>query len=360
MIPALLAGNAVILKPSHRCQKTAAMITALLTEHLPPHLFAVVDGTADAACELMSSGIDAVCFVGSEEAGRDVAAACARNFIPCSLEIGGKNSAIVLDDAPIERTARGIVWSAFCNAGQSSASIQRVFVVRSIADDIVNRIVAVTRTLRPGVDYGPIVVEERIDRVSKQLAQAVENGAEILIGGMPEPGSNLFPLTVVSVPNSDTSLVRDETFGPVLPIVPVDSAEQALEEVNRLGAGLAVSVWTGRTRSGRDLARRLRAGVVTVGNHGFTAAIPALPWASVGQSGSAVVHSPLAMTSYTRPKVTVIDRSKKSKELWWHPYDATLRKILLSSAMLRAGGMWKRTAAFFCLLVLIPKRWFGR
>ena len=362
-IPAILAGNAVVLKPSHCCPRTADLIASLFTDTLPPHLVTVLRGGADTAQELIAKGVDAVCFTGSSKAGREVAVACARDFVPCSLEIGGKNPAIVLGDARIERTARGLVWAAFSNAGQSSASVERVFVVRSIADKLIDRVVAVTKTLQPSVDYGPVLVDERVEMVASHLSEAIDSGAEILTGGVPEQGSRLLAPTVVRITGNETSFTRlliEETFGPVLPIVVVDDAEQAIEMANALPSGLAASVWTKRTRLGRVIARRLRAGVVTINNHGFTTAMAALPWASVGRSGNAIVHSPLALDSYTRPKLTLIDRNRRSRELWWHPYDRTLRRVAVQFARMVSGGFFGRIGAFFNLLWLVPKRWFGR
>jgi acyl-CoA reductase-like NAD-dependent aldehyde dehydrogenase len=361
MIPALLAGNAILFKPSDRTPLTANLVASLFADVLPPDLLTVLVGGADVGRALVRAGVDAVCFTGSVTSGRDVAVACARDFVPCSLELGGKNPAIVLDDAPIERTAQGIVWAAFANAGQSSASIERVYVARPIADKLTERIVAITKTLRPEIDYGPLAVDERMEIVTHQLSEAVKQGAEVLTGGAPEAtGSRLFPPTVVRLADHDATLLREETFGPVLPIVAVDDAEQAIERANALPQGLTASVWTSHPRKGQTLARRIRAGVVTINNHGFTASLPAAPWSGVGHSGNAIVHGPFALEGYTRPKLTLTDGCRRSRELWWYPYDDTFRRLLLQTARMRSGGWFGRIAAFFCLLVLLPKRWLGR
>ncbi len=361
VIPALLAGNAILFKPSSRTPRTTNLIVSLFADVLPPDLLTVLVGGADVGRELIRAGADRVFFTGSMASGRDVAVACAREFVPCSLELGGKNAALVLDDAPIERTAQGIVWAAFAGAGQSSASVERVYVVRAVADKLTERIVAVTKTLRPEVDYGPLATEERVAIVSRQLEEAVRQGAEVLTGGAPDTtGARIFPPTVVRLSHHAATLLREETFGPVLPIVAVDDVDKAIELVNASPQRLTASVWTGRTRRGRSLARRMRVGVVTINHHGFTASIPAAPWSGVGHSGNAVVHGPLALEGYTRPKVTLTDGCRRSRELWWYPYDDTFRRLLLQTARMRSGSWFGRVAAFMTLLVLLPKRWLGR
>jgi acyl-CoA reductase-like NAD-dependent aldehyde dehydrogenase len=361
LIPALLSGNAVIFKPSEVTPEAASLIASLFDGILPVDLLTIVQGGADVGQALIHSGVDAVAFTGSLATGRHVALACAQHLLPCSLELGGKDAAIVLGDANIERAARGIVWGAFTNAGQNCASIERVYVVRSVADKLIERVVTITKSLRANHDYGPITTQAQLELVSMHLAEAVHHGAEVLTGGPPEDDSRLFSPTVVRVKDEAVELLRTETFGPILPIVVVDDEEQAITRANDTPYGLTVSIWTRRHAKARTMAARLRAGVVTINTHGFTAALPMAPWTGVGHSGHGVVNSAFALDGYTRPRFVLTDRRRGVRELWWYPYDDTLRRLALQMARMRGGaGFFGRIAAFFALLLLLPRRLFGK
>jgi acyl-CoA reductase-like NAD-dependent aldehyde dehydrogenase len=287
--------------------------------------------------------------------------ACAERLIPTSLELGGKDAAIVLKDCNVERTARGLVWGAFTNAGQNCASIERVYVDKAVVDRLVPRVVALTKELRAGVDTGVLTTTRQCDIVRGHLADALASGAEILAGGAPEAGSLAFPPTVVKVSNEDTPLMRDETFGPILPIVTVDDEADAIRRVNASRFGLTTSIWSKRVNHAHDLAKKLRSGVVTINNHGFTAALPAAPWTGAGDSGSGVTNSPHALAELTRARFVLEDRSSSKSELWWYPYTPALRTIAYAMARARGGaGFFGRIAAIFALIVAFPKRLLGK
>ena len=361
IIPALLSGNAVVFKPSEVTPEAGNLVASLFQKIIPDNLLSVVQGGADVGQAIIDAGVDTVSFTGGVSSGRKVAVACAERLIPCSLELGGNDAAIVLADARIERTAQGIVWGAFTNAGQNCASIERVYVVRSIADKLIERIVAITKTLRAEHDFGPVTTQAQCDIAAKQLASAVDKGAEVLTGGPPEPDTRFFSPTVVRVSDESIELLRDETFGPILPIVVVEDENQAIERANDSPYGLTASIWTRRVRKGQALARRMRAGVITINNHGFTAALPMAPWSGLGQSGHGVTNGPFALDSYTRPRFILTDRRGAARELWWYPYNDTLQRLALQMARMRGGaGFFGRIAAVFALLVLLPKRLFGK
>jgi acyl-CoA reductase-like NAD-dependent aldehyde dehydrogenase len=301
-----------------------------------------------------------VVFTGSVATGRKIAVACAERLIPTSLELGGKDAAIVLKDCNLERTARGLVWGAFTNAGQNCASIERVYVEKPIADTLVPRVVALAKELRPGVDTGVLTTERQCDIVRSQLAKAVDAGAEVLAGGPPEEGKLDFPPTVVKVTDEDTPLMQDETFGPILPIVVVGDEEEAIRRANASRFGLTTSVWTKRINHAHEIARRLKSGVVTINNHGFTGAVAAAPWTGTGESGTGITNSPHALAELTRVRFVLEDRSSAKSELWWYPYTPVLRTIVYAMAKMRGGaGIGGRIAAIFELLGALPKRLFG-
>jgi acyl-CoA reductase-like NAD-dependent aldehyde dehydrogenase len=361
LVPALLAGNAVVFKPSEITPRSGALVASLFEGLLPQDVLTVVQGGADVGQALVDADVDLVVFTGSVATGRRVAIRCAERLIPCSLELGGKDAAIVLKDAHVERTARGLVWGAFTNAGQNCAAIERAYVERAIADKLIERIVALTKELVPGVDTAVMTTEAQCDKVRRHLEQAIAGGAELLAGGAPAPGSNAFVPTVVKVANEDIALMREETFGPILPIVIVDDVDDAVARVNASRYGLTTSVWTRRTSYAQELATRLPGGIVTINNHAFTGAIAQAPWTGTGDSGWGVTNSPHALAELTRPRFILVDRSSAKRELWWYPYTPVLRKLVFAMARARGGaGLFGRLAAIFDLLTAIPRRLFGR
>jgi acyl-CoA reductase-like NAD-dependent aldehyde dehydrogenase len=360
LVPALLAGNAVLFKPSEVAARSGALVASLFAGLLPDGVLQLVQGGGDAGQALLAEGIDLVVFTGSVATGKRIAVACAERLIPTSLELGGKDAAIVLKDCNLERTARGLVWGAFTNAGQNCASIERVYVDKAIADKLVPRVVALAKELRAGIDTAVLTTHRQCDIVRRQLAEARASGAELLVGGEPEAGSLAFAPTVVKVTDEDTPLMRDETFGPILPIVVVDDEEDAIRRANATRFGLTTSVWTKRVNHAHDLAKRLRSGVVTINNHGFTAALPAAPWTGFGDSGSGVTNSPHALAELTRVRFILEDRSSSKRELWWYPYTPVLRRIAYAMARARGGaGFFGRIAGWLSVIAALPKRLVG-
>jgi len=318
---------------------------------------------------LCSADVDLVVFTGSVASGRKVARACAEKLVPCSLELGGKDAAIVLADANLERAANGIVWGAMMNAGQNCAAIERVYVEASVAKELTEKIVAATKALR-AEDVGPLTTSAQRAIVARHVSGAKKGGAEVLVGGgeddvespyratSDEKGYAYAP-TVVAVADDESDLMREETFGPVVPIATVASADDAVKRANASKYGLTASVWTKSAKRGEEIAKRLRAGVVTINNHSFTGAIPAAPWSGHGETGYGITNSALALEALTRPRFVLVDRSRGKKELWWYPYTPALRTIALAMAVLRSGtaGLFAKVGAFFRLLGGFSKRW---
>lgn len=361
LVPAVLCGNAVVLKPSEFTPRTGRMIVSLFAGLVPNGLVALVIGDGTAGKTLIESGVDAVSFTGGVASGRRVAASCGEQLIPCSLELGGKDAAIVLADANVERAANGVVWGAFTNAGQNCAGIERVYVEAAIAQRFVRRVVELTNALALRGDMGRMTTGSQAGVVQAHLNEAVAAGGQVLCGGAPETPGQDIPPTVVLLETEDVALMRDETFGPVLPIVVVANAEDAIARTNRCRYGLTASIWSKKVRKAEKLARRLEVGVVTINNHAFTAALPMAPWSGVKASGSGVTNSSFSLDGYTRPFFVLSDRKGSARELWWYPYGPTLRRLGLAMAKLRGGaGFFGRIAAFLALLILLPKRLLTR
>jgi len=337
IIPALLAGNAVVFKPSEVSPRAGKLVVELFEGLLPKGVLGLVQGGGEAGAVLCEANVDLVVFTGSVSAGRRVAHACAEKLIPCSLELGGKDAAIVLADANLERAARGVVWGAMSNAGQNCAAIERVYVEKAIAEKFSAKVAELTKALRFGEDVGPLATEAQRTIVATQVDTAKKSeGAKVLAGGDKLEKGYGFAPTVMSIESDDTPLMRDETFGPVLPIRIVASVDEAVERANDSKYGLTASVWTKNIERGRAVAARLRAGVVTINNHAFTGALPQAPWSGYGETGYGITNSPLALDALTRPRFLLVDTSRGARELWWYPYTPALRTIASSFAKLRS------------------------
>ncbi|HEX7601538.1 MAG TPA: aldehyde dehydrogenase family protein [Polyangiaceae bacterium] len=362
IVPALLAGNAVLFKPSEISPRCGALIDELMAGLLPDNVFSVVQGGGDVGGALCSAeDVDLIVFTGSVRTGRKVAAACAERLIPCALELGGKDAALVLADADLDRAANGIVWGALTNAGQNCAAIERVYVVKEVAEAFTKKVVEAVKGLKEG-DVGPLTTEAQRTIVSEHVDAAKEAGAKVLCGGEKLKEGYGYAPTVLSVDTDDLAVIRDETFGPVLPIRIVADTAEAIERANDSRYGLTASIWTKNLAKGEELAHELRAGVVTINNHAFTGALPGAPWSGFGETGYGITNSPFALEGLTRPRFILVDRSRGAREVWWYPYTPILRTIALAFAKLRSGstGIGGKISALFTLIGALPKRMKGK
>jgi acyl-CoA reductase-like NAD-dependent aldehyde dehydrogenase len=358
IVPALLAGNAVVFKPSEVSPRAGKAVVDLFEGILPENLLALVQGGGDVGAALCNGGVDLVVFTGSVRTGRAVAHACAEKLLPCALELGGKDAAIILADADVNRAANGVVWGALANAGQNCAAVERVYVEKPIADAFIAKVKEIAGKLKTPEDVGPLATEAQRQTVEDHVGKAKEAGAEVLVGGKSTDKGFGFEPTIVKIDSDETDLMREETFGPVLPIRVVESADQAIELANTSKYGLTASVWSKKIKRAEQVASRLRAGVVTINNHAFTGALPAAPWSGVGESGYGITNSPLALEALTRPRFVLVDKSGAAREMWWYPYTPALRTIVLALATLRspAKSLFAKIGALFRLLGAFPKR----
>ncbi|RME29411.1 MAG: aldehyde dehydrogenase family protein [Deltaproteobacteria bacterium] len=339
LVPALLAGDTVVFKPSEHSPRTGALIAELCAQVLPEGVVELVQGGAEVGAALVEAAPDAVVFTGSVATGRRVAAACAERFVPCSLELGGKDAALVLVDADLDRAVEGICWSAFAFGGQNCAAVERCFVDARIHDEFVDRLVARTRQLRPLLDVGPLITPAQLDRVQAHVADAVARGARIACGGTaPGPGWYHEP-TVLTAVRDDMAVMTEETFGPVLPVAAFDDLDAVVDRIDASPFGLTASVWTRSLELGEAIACGLDCGVVTINNHGFTGALPSAAWGGTGWTGHGTTGSRHGLAHLVRPRTVVVDASRRSRELWWFPYNHALSTAVSGLVELsRRGG----------------------
>jgi len=330
-VQALMAGNAVVLKPSEITPFVGQALAKLLADAgLPDGVFQLVTGDGGTGAALVDAGCDKISFTGSVRTGRKIGEACGRALIPCTLELGGKDPMIVCDDADLERAARGAVWGAFSNAGQICMSTERVYVSERIAEPFIARVVELTRELRQGpetegeVDVGAITSPAQLEIIERHVADAVARGARVRTGGRRNPAfaGLFFEPTVLTGVDHDMAIMREETFGPCLPIQVVRDEEEALRLANDTSFGLQASVWTRDSGKGKRLANRLEAGGVVVDDCMVTYAMAESPFGGRKESGIGRVNGELGLKSYCHVQSIVLPRLRPKREMLWYPYRA--------------------------------------
>lgn len=318
LLAALVAGNAVVLRPDEQGSFTALWAVALLrAAGLPPDLLAVVTGPGPVLGPALIDAADFIMFTGSTRTGRVVARQAAERLIGCSLELGGKNPMIVLDDADLDAAAEGLVRGAFAGAGQVCVSIERVYLPRAMFDDFAARLVQrvaamhISPALAYGVDMGSMTVERQVVAVEAHVADAVARGATLLTGGhrLPELGPLFYAPTVLTGVTRDMALFGEETFGPVVALYPYDTVDAAVALANDTPYGLNASVWSRRPRRALAVARRLRAGTVNI-NESYAATWTATssPIGGMRQSGLGRRHGAEGLLKYTEAQTIAVQR----------------------------------------------------
>lgn len=324
VVPALLAGASAVVKPSDLTPLTvSAAIRGWEEIDAPPVLACVTGGRGTGAAVV--DEVDFVQFTGSTRTGRTIATRAAERLIPCSLELGGKDAMIVLADADLERAANAAVWGGFCNAGQMCTSVERVYVEAPVYEEFVDLVTEKTRTLRIGapghdftIDMGPLVSPDQADLVARHVSDALISGATALVGGGRD-GNLVEPTVLVDVDHT-MACMREETFGPTLPLMKVADENEAITLVNDSLYGLSASVFSGDPTRAAAVARRLEVGAVNVNDvfaNLFAAPVPMSGWKTSGIGARMGDHG---LLKYTRTQAIVTTRLTPERELQWYPY----------------------------------------
>jgi succinate-semialdehyde dehydrogenase/glutarate-semialdehyde dehydrogenase len=368
ILMALASGNTVVHKPSPLASLIALRTRALMSAAgLHEDVLRVVPGPGEIGARLIDAGVDYVSFTGSSDVGARVAEACGRRLIACHMELGGTDPAIVCADAPLDRTVNALIWGGFGNAGQSCAAIERVYVHESLHDALVARVVERVRALRPGnpisteCDLGAITDSARLAVIERHVADAVARGARVLCGGRRRDGpGNFYEPTVLVDVTEDMAVMREETFGPVLPIARVRDDDEAVTRANDSDYGLTACVFTRDRRRGFRLASRLRFGTVMLNDAMTAHGLPETPWGGLRRSGLGRTHSDDGLRALCHVHHVNYERVPgPRRDLFWPPYSTgAYRALLLAmrliyrsgakaklAALASVGTLWRRTAA---------------
>jgi acyl-CoA reductase-like NAD-dependent aldehyde dehydrogenase len=336
ILPALAAGNTVVFKPSELTPLVGVKIARMIHKAgFPPGVFNLVTGDKATGAGLVEAPIDGLLFTGSTAVGQRIQAQLATRQVMSEMELGGKDAFLVLPDADYERTVAGALWCGLFGTGQACSSSERYFVPRAWMPRFAEAVAERASRLKLGdgmdetVQVGPLVSEEQRARVESQVEDAVARGARVLCGGRrpARPGFFYEPTVVVDVP-LDTRLMQEETFGPVIPIVPYDDLEQAIAWCNDTPFGLSATLWTSDVEKAETLARRIQAGSVWINDSSFTHSQAQCPWGGVKSSGKGRSHWLGSLHELTTPQLVGSERPSAKGELWWYPYGGDSVELL--------------------------------
>jgi acyl-CoA reductase-like NAD-dependent aldehyde dehydrogenase len=351
VIPALVTGNAVLLKPSELTPWCGQLVGELVEQaKFPPALVQVLQGGGEIGAAMIEAGPDKVFFTGSVATGQRIAEACAKKLIPSVLELGGKDAMIILADADLEIASSAAVWGGFMNCGETCISVERIYVEQSVAERFTQLCVAKTKRLRvgpasdPEVEIGPMIRMRQLEKVEAQLRDAVTRGARILAGGArrPDLGPNFLEPAVVAQVDHSMQLMQEETFGPVVAIQSVANAEEAVALANDSPFGLSASVWTSNAQRGRQVASRIRAGSVMINDVASYYGIAEAPHGGPGASGWGHTHSRLGLLEMVQVKYVDVDRLRRVPKSWWFGYTEELAVAAGHFVELLFAPNWKR------------------
>jgi acyl-CoA reductase-like NAD-dependent aldehyde dehydrogenase len=327
MISALAGGNSVILKPSEVTPLVGECIEDLFKRSgFPEGTVQVAHGGKEVGAAFTAGKPDYIFFTGSVRTGKIIQQQAAKDLIPTTLELGGKDPMIVFEDANIDRAVKAAAWGAFTNSGQVCMSAERLYVERSIYGNFLEKLKNEVNSLQQGsdinADVGSMTFPGQIDVVKAQLDEAIERGAKLETGLKPSDwkGDMFLPLTVVTGVEQDMKIIQEESFGPLLPVVPFDTEEEAIAFANGTVFGLNASVWTNDKAKARRVASRLVSGAVVINDVLITVANHGLPFGGTKESGIGRYHSEAGLRIFCHEKAIMEDLGFMKSEIQWYPY----------------------------------------
>lgn len=327
LVAAISAGNAAVIKPSELAPATSELIARLVPQYLDTDAIRVVEGDAATTQALLAQGFDHALFTGGTEIGRKIMAAAAPTLTPVTLELGGKSPVLVLDDADLDVTARRIAWTKLLNSGQTCIAPDYVLADRKIAAALTDKIVATIAKFRAGEQDASlrIVNERQFDRLVSLISAT--SGTVVTGGGSDRSALRIEPTVVVDPPQDDP-VMSDEIFGPILPILTIDSAEAAVEFVNSRPKPLALYVFTANSRRARDLIDRMPSGGAVINHVAVHCLVPQLPFGGVGASGIGAYHGKWGFEALSHRRAVLAKPAKPDPGLMYPPYGERAKKIM--------------------------------
>ncbi len=349
VITAIAAGNAVVLKPSSQTTRAGLIVKEILElAGLPPGVVEVATGSGSVTGQALVEhpDLNMIYFTGSTEVGRGVNVAAAKRLIPAVMELGGKDVAIVTRNANLDRAANGIAWTSFTNCGQTCMATEVILVERPVYDTFVNKLVEIVRQLKLGKgsgEVGSLTMESQLRTVMSQLEDAKAKGAKVLIGGEKPTGPGFFfPPTLLADTTPDMKVRTDETFGPLKPVIPFDTIEEALAIANSTEFGLSASVYSQNPEEARSIANGLKTGAVNINEGMMTQAFADLPFGGVKSSGIGRNHGVEGIRAFTDIKSITEYYGSMKREIIWYPTPANGDKIVEQAIGFLFAGGWKR------------------
>ncbi|MBC7474597.1 MAG: aldehyde dehydrogenase family protein [Candidatus Sericytochromatia bacterium] len=343
IIQAIITGNTVVLKPSEHTPLIALEMANIFNKiGLPDGVFNVVTGLGETGSNLVSARVNKIVFTGSVATGKKIMAAAAQNLTPVVLELGGKDPMIVLKDVNMSNASSGAVWGAFTNSGQVCASVERMYVDESIADEFIYEVVRKTKKLRQGIgldkntDIGPMISLAQMNIVKDHVQDARDRGAKILTGGeqFNDLAGYFYKPTILTNVNHDFKIVSEETFGPVLPIMTFKSEEEVIKMANDSKYALTASIWTTDIERAKNMANQIEAGTVSINDCVSTFALCQTPWGGGKESGIGRTHGKFGIMEFVEPKHIHVDKNYNMKKFWWYGYDENRLDLMKQSLKL--------------------------
>lgn len=367
---ALMAGNAVVLKPSEWTPLVGEKIGDIFAKAgLPNGVLQIVTGDGKTGAALVDSGVDRIMFTGSVATGKRIAEAAAKTLTPVVLELGGKGPMVVCEDANLDLASSAAVWGAFFNSGQACSSVERVYADERIAPEFTRLVVEKTNCMKQNsgsdtdAEIAAMVNENQLKIVESQVESFRQEGAEILTGGRRNPDLNgiFFEPTVIGGADNSMRGMREETFGPTMPIATFRTEDEAIHLANDTEFGLTASVWTRDVSRGQKLAGRIRAGTVMVNEVVYTHGIGQTPWGGFKNSGYGRTHGKEGLFELVAVQHIHTSRIMLMKDLWWYPYSPDALETFKGFCRYWASGSLLKVTAFLPqLLKRMKEQWRSR
>ncbi|MCA1031244.1 aldehyde dehydrogenase family protein [Bacillus timonensis] len=366
MISALIGGNTVILKPSEVTPLVGKCIEELFEKAgFPKHVVQVAHGGKELGAALTSKKPDYIFFTGSVRTGKIIQAQAAKDLIPTTLELGGKDPAIVFADANLARAAKGVVWGAFTNSGQVCMSSERLYVEVAVYHEFISLLKEEVANLKQGTshddDIGSMTFPGQLTIIEQQLKSAISEGASLVTGEDPKHWETkkgwFIPPTIITNVTNEMEIVQEESFGPILPVIPFETEDEAIRLANDSVYGLNASVWSLDIAKARRVASKLVSGnvvvndvMVTVGNHG-------LPFGGTKQSGVGRYHGEQGLRIFCHEKAIMVDNGNSTTEIQWYPYKNKYNLFLnLFKGLFGKKKDWKMVSKYYLKLKKMDKK----